>query len=318
VDTKHTEALDDAFPGRTVADLRPAGPSWNERNETARIEFADGGAAYLKLALDGDGTRIERERTVIDYVRARSAVAVPRIVASDTDRERPFLATASMRERNLAGEWSDLTHDNRAAVIRRIGASLAEIHARSFERHGHIVGGGADGLALEPGDWTDVLVERIRMMRQLAPIERFEHHFDAVIGAVEANRGLLDEAPATLVHGDPAQPNCVFDDDGRGFVDWELAHVGDPARELHRARDQLLSRAGERERRLAEALHEGYRTRAGSLPAGFADRTPVYDAVRQLGKSGFFEKWAEFSDETLERLAARVDAEMTERLERIR
>ncbi|AGB38312.1 hypothetical protein Natoc_2548 [Natronococcus occultus SP4] len=55
------------------------------------------------------------------------------------------------------------------------------------------------GLELETGAWTDVLVERIAWMRELASSDRFDHHFDAVVGAVEDSRGRLDEAPAILI-----------------------------------------------------------------------------------------------------------------------
>jgi aminoglycoside phosphotransferase (APT) family kinase protein len=255
---------------------------------------------------------------VIGSVGTHCAVAVPAVIASNTDRETPYILTAPMDERSLIAQWSDLTADDCATAIRRIGAALAEVHTRSFERHSHIEGGDADGLVLKTGAWTDVLVDRIELMREIGSSDRFDHHFDEVTAAVEANRDLLDDAPATLVHGAPAQPNCFVGDAAVGFVDWELAHVGDPGRELHRARDQLLSRSGDHEQRLAEALQQGYRERAGSLTAGFENRTPVYDAVRQLGKSGFFDKHVELSGEPAERLAKRVDTDMKRRLERTR
>ncbi|WP_049888764.1 phosphotransferase [Natronococcus occultus] len=56
------------------------------------------------------------------------------------------------------------------------------------------------------------------------------------------------------VHGDPARPNCVRGAAGTGFVDWELVHVGDPARELHRAEDQLLPETATNASELRDAL----------------------------------------------------------------
>ncbi|WP_235920692.1 hypothetical protein [Natronorubrum halalkaliphilum] len=66
------------------------------------------------------------------------------------------------------------------------------------------------------------------------------------------------------------------------------------------------------------ALHEGYTQRAGSLPAGFEERTPVYNAVRFLGTSGFFEKWVEFTDQPPAEAATWVETEMQRRLENSR
>ncbi|ESP88277.1 phosphotransferase family protein, partial [Candidatus Halobonum tyrrellensis] len=212
----------------------------------------------------------------------------------------------------------------RAALTRAAGRALAAVHADRFDAHGRVVGGGANGLDVDRGPWTDVLRDRVGTLRGLATSERFDDHFDAVADAVAANRDLLDDAPAALVHGDPAAPNGFLADDGAdtggrvGLLDWELVHVGDPARELVRARRQLLGGAdGAADERLVAALHDGYRERAGSLPDGFERRRPVYEAVTFLGVSGYVDRLAEFRDEPLDEFAAWVDAEMDRRLARV-
>lgn len=319
VDEDIAAALTDAFPERECTEVVPAGPSWNDLNETVRVEFADGRSAFLKTAADGDGSRIARERAVIDYVGTHCNVVVPTVVASEATGEPPYLVTAPMRERSLASRWTALSASERTTALRQIGSALGDVHSRTFARHGHVVDGGADGLSLDTGSWTTVLVERIEAMREIASSDRFERYHDEVIEAVEANRERLDPAPATLVHGDPAMPNIFRSETTLGFVDWEIAHIGDPARELHRARDQLLeSRNLEEREELVTALREGYRRRAGSLPAGLDERAPIYDAVRFLGTAGFFDKVVEFSDESAEAVATRIEAEMTDRLAAIR
>lgn len=317
VDDAIARALRTAFPERDVEAVRSAGPSWNDLNETVRVEFAEGNPVFLKIAADGDGSRITRERAVIDYVDTHCAVAVPTVVANDVTGDPPFLVTAPMDGRDLASQWAKLT--DRETALRRIGWALADVHARTFERHGHIVDGDADGLVLDTGSWTTILVERIELLRELASSDRFEGYYDEVIGAVNRNHERLDAAPAALVHGDPAKPNIFRSETAVGCIDWELAHVGDPARELHRAHDQLLDTKGSGdEERLVTALHDGYRERAGSLPAGFEDRAPIYDAVRFLGTAGFFDKVAEFSDDSPQDVATWIEEEMTERLAAIR
>ncbi|WP_235920691.1 hypothetical protein [Natronorubrum halalkaliphilum] len=59
-----TSALKDAFPERGVDDIRPAGPSWNDRNQTVGVSFSDDQSAFLKVAVDGDASRITRECAV--------------------------------------------------------------------------------------------------------------------------------------------------------------------------------------------------------------------------------------------------------------
>ena len=318
MDSRIASALEDAFPEREVHELKSTGPSWNDSNRTVGVDFADEGTAYLKIATDGDGSRIARERAVIAYVEENSEVPVPTVLASDAGRQVPYLATAPVSGRSFLEAWTECDVDGRAALARQVGEALADVHALRFEAHGHVVGGGADGLDLETGPWTDVLIERIEDARALAASDRFDHHFDEVIAAVEANREQVDDAPAALVHGDPAQPNCFRTDDGVGLLDWEIAHVGDPARDLHRARDQQLG--GFRDdgpERLVTALYDGYRENAGGLPEGFEDRRSVYEAVRFLGTSGHFEKYVDYLDESAEELAAWVRAEMERRLAEI-
>lgn len=316
-------ALRDAFPDRAIEETAVAGPSWNEANETVKVTFADGEVAYLKLALDGDGSRVIRERAVIEYVGANGDVRAPDVITSDADRTVPYLATAQMAGVPLWKPWDESDEMERERLVRHVGRALATLHADRFETHGRVVGGGADGLELDARSWTDVLAATIEEMRELAISERFEHHFDAVIDAVEANRDVLDEAPAALLHGDPAAPNCLLADGDAagdvGFVDWERAHVGDPARDLYRARDQQIDPMREAgDERLVAALHDGYRERADGLPDGYHERRPVYRAIRLLAVSGFFENYVDYREETADELAAWAREEMDRRLDAIR
>lgn len=146
----------------------------------------------------------------------------------------------------------------------------------------------------------------------------FDHHFDGVHDAIEANRDRLAEAPATLVYGDPAQPNLFWSETGVGLIDWEIAHVGDPARELHRASEQMIPDESEHGRVLVSALEKGYRDQTGTLPDSFEERVPIYDAVWFLSRSAFFDKWVEFADEDPEEAETWVETEMDRRGERIR
>ncbi|GGL62326.1 phosphotransferase family protein [Halocalculus aciditolerans] len=311
-----TAAVSAAFPRREIAAVESAGPSWNDANATARVTLADGDVRYVKVGLDGDPTRIRRERAVIDYVRAHAGVPVPRVVASDTARATPYLATAPMDGESLIHPWGERSGGDRLPLARAVGSALARVHDCRFDAHGHVTGGDAGGLDVAERSWPTLLAERVEWTRDLASTDRFDEHFDRVKAAVEANRDLLSDAPAALAHGDPAMPNAVWNGEAVGFLDWELAYVGDPARDLYRALDQQF--AGLREDAPAavrEACLDGYRSVAGGLPEGYAEREPVYAAVRFLGVSGYVDKYLDLVDEEDADFVAWVDAEMTARLD---
>ncbi|ADQ68998.1 fructosamine-3-kinase [Halogeometricum borinquense DSM 11551] len=319
MDNRVSSALEDAFPNRTVDNVSSAGISWNAQNRTVAVDFGDGQRVFLKVAVNGDRSRIERERAVISYVGANCAVSVPNVIATETTGPVPYLATEPVSGQPLTTLLADATRTERAALAHDVGSALARVHDCRFEEHGHVVGGDADHLELDTGTWTDVLVETISEMREMAPCDRFDQHFEMVSDAVERNRDRLDRASATLLHGDPACPNCFRTGDGVGFLDWELSHVGDPVRDRSRTLDQQFDslREGSPEG-VVSAFYDGYRSQAGGLPSGFEERRPIYEVIRLLSVSGYFERTADYRDESRSDLAAWLEAEMRRRLDAIR
>jgi aminoglycoside phosphotransferase len=311
-------ALAAGFPDRDVDAVEAAGVSWNETNETVRVAFSDGGAAYLKLAVDGDPAGVVTERAAVDYVRPRLDLAVPEVLACDPDAAVPYIATAPLDGRPLHEVTADDDADP-AALARAVGVALAGVPALPAARHARVVGGGADGLELEPEPWPDLLLDTVDLLHERGPSDRFEGYREAVVAAVEANRDRLADAPAALLHGDPAGPNTFRTPDGFGFVDWEVAHVGDPAYELVRACDQQFAAAsGEVPDDRRAAFHEGYRAVAGALPNGFEERRPVYEAVWFLTRVSYFDNYVDFLDESADEFATAVEGEMERRLDAVR
>lgn len=307
--------LDDVFPDRAVDEVGPAGPSWNENNRTVAVSFADGDRAYLKVALDGDPSRIARERAALEYVGANCEVAVPGVIGSDTEETTPYLVTAPLTGEWLGDGWAEWGPDERADTARLVGRALATLHRVEFETHGRITGGDADGFDLDANEWADQLLGTVRYVHELGTSDRFADHFETAIELIEAERGRLSGAPAVLVHGDVTHGNCYRRDDGIGLLDWEDAHAGDPGRELRRTQRQLLEPFGDDpDERVVEALHEGYRDRAGGLPEGYAERAPIYAVVSFLDVSGFFDTWAPDHDRPTDELAEWVEREMEQRL----
>lgn len=319
MDAQTEAALRHAFPDRSVAEVGSTGPSWNDLNRTVELTFADGETVYLKISTTGDGERIARERALLDYVGANVDVPVPTVTATEPDFEVPYLATPAVEGESLIRRWGRGDTAERRDLVTAIGRTFATLHAERFDRHGRILGGDADGLERETGSWIDVLVGQIEQKRRIAPGERFPDCFDRVIDAVESNREVLDGAPAALLHGDPAHPNGFLVNGRVGLLDWEIAHVGDPARELHRMRTQLLeSQYFDVADELETVLFDAYRETAGSLPDGFEKRREIYEAVGYLGKAGFFSKWAPDDERPNDEIADAVAAELERRLAVIR
>ncbi|WP_424014837.1 phosphotransferase family protein [Halorubrum xinjiangense] len=340
-------ALRAAFPDRTVDRVTGVGPSWNGANETVGVVFADGERAFLKVALADESDRLARERAVLGYVEEHGPLPVPEVVAADPDGDPAYLATAPAPGRGLLEVYEAASDRERERLLRRVGAALAALHADRFASHGEIVGTGAErgtaaderatdertadcgptepagsprsaGLAIEFASWTDVLLATIERTREIGTSERLADHYDAVVDCVRANRDLLDGAPAALVHGDITKPNLFVDGNAVAAIDWELSHVGDPARDLVRAEDQLLNGFDSTgPDRFAAALRDGYRERAGGLPKGFERRRPIYEVVRMLGRSGFIDQWVPYLDEPLDDLVERADAELRARLDTV-
>lgn len=217
-------ALGAAFPGRVIDRTFGVGPSWNGANETVGVVFADGSRVFCKVAVAGDGSRIAREIAVLRYLDAGRPISGPEVLAGDPDASVPYLVTAPAPGRELLGVWEEAEEAQREALLRRVGATLATLHAERFETHGEIVGGSDEGeigsrsgsaLILDPAPWPDVLRATIERTREIGTSERLADHYDAVFDCVEANRDRLGGAPAALLHGDVAKPNLFVTDDGR-------------------------------------------------------------------------------------------------------
>src|SRR6185295_7561505 len=121
----------------------------------------------------------------------------------------------------------------RDALPRQLGALLAQIHRIPYEKHG-LVDIPAPPVDVSPAAYE---VERYEQIyRAIAP----EPHpaFELAIRWLRARIGERDDGGAgpgvrTLVHGDFRIGNVLFGPEGlRVMLDWELAHIGDPAEDM--------------------------------------------------------------------------------------
>lgn len=298
-----------AFPDRTVESIE----TQNTRpgNRTARVTFEAERPVYIKTATD-DTTRLVRETAVTQYAARHCEVGVPTVAAASPTGDPPYLATEPLPGTVFNERWTD--GYDREELLRRVGHVVAGVHEARFQQPGVIAGGDADGLDLAGETWTDVLCETVEWRAEDWFADRFSDMPERLVETIREFEPTFEAAP-TLIHGDPSRINIHLDPDG--LLDWERALVGDPAFGLV---DAAFHHTGqpdvddEERPALIDALHEGYRARAGSLPESLERNRPLYRAISYLLVPQAFEDWSEDADVPKDELAAEVREEFDARL----
>ena len=110
----------------------------------------------------------------------------------------------------------------RGALCRQLGKALARIHAvDAAELEGVLPAPPADPAIAQIDEWE-------RRLDEIGwPLPTVE------LGLRWLRANAPDRAPARLVHGDFRLGNFIVDADGlAAVIDWELAHLGDPAEDV--------------------------------------------------------------------------------------
>lgn len=304
------DAVRAAFPDRTPASVEEQ--TTRPGNETALVRFEDAQRAYLKTATD-TSRRLVRETAATRYADAHCRVGVPTVIAADPSGDPPYLATEPLPGTALNDPWTD--GEDREPLLRQAGRAIAGIHEVELDEPGVIVGGDADGLDLRGETWTEVLCETVRWRATDWFADRFADIPDRLVAAIREIDPTLEDV--TLLHADCSRINIHLDPDG--LLDWERALVGDPAFDLTDAVGHLVDQYDvDEEEKLTEALYDGYRERAGSLPTGLERRRPLYWAIAFLLVPQTFEGWAAEVDQPNDELAANVREEFDSRLSEVR
>lgn len=198
--------------------------------------YDDGGAAVRRALVlrDVGGSALNMHRA--DEFRVHCAahadgVPVPQPLWL-ADGAAPFGAPSYIMER-VAGETlprrllrDDAYRGAREVMVGQLASILARIHRIDLTRHG------LEGVpAAATGD-SPALAELDRYeqtYRGIAP----EPHPAFELALRWLRRHLPMGGARTLVHGDYRIGNVVFGPEGvRAVLDWELAHIGDPAEDL--------------------------------------------------------------------------------------
>jgi len=75
---------------------------------------------------------------VLRYVADERPVRVPKLLAADPDAAVPYLVTGPAPGEELLGAWGAASDADRQALLRRVGATLATLHAERFGSAGGI------------------------------------------------------------------------------------------------------------------------------------------------------------------------------------
>jgi aminoglycoside phosphotransferase (APT) family kinase protein len=197
--------------------------------ESWAFDAVDGDAVHpLILRRDPPGggalaTPARSEHAIFEAAY-HAGVPVPRMVCSGSAEEwggATYLVMERVEGETLAPRiLRDPAYaDARARLLEQCGAALARIHAVDVSR-------------VAPPLWERSVVQLIDEVEALLDAAPDAHPVFEL-----ALRWLRAHAPAAgsvaLVHGDFRMGNLIVGADGlRAVLDWELSHVGDPARDL--------------------------------------------------------------------------------------
>jgi aminoglycoside phosphotransferase (APT) family kinase protein len=316
--TVPAETLAAAFPDRAVAETTVPEGADHPGNHTVRVTFADGTAAYLKFAADGDARRVVRDAAAARFVRANAALRAPEVLAVDGKADPPYVATAALSGESLLARQRATDENGRAALVRTVGRTLAHLHEPEFETPGRIIGGCADGLDLAETAWPAALRTSLDERTGMHFADRFAALPERADALLADAAGALAGVEPALLHEDPNRGNVLLaDGEPPGLIDWETAVVGDPALSLARGESHHVDVADadpDLRERLRAALYGGYRAVAGGLPAGYEQRRTVYRVVTFLLTAQTFDLWAPEASESAADLAAWVRREFDARL----
>ncbi len=213
-------------------DITPALAGVLGATEIRDVVRLSGGASRETFRFRADGRELvlQRQRPGADRVATveaevlgaarRAGVPVPEVVAAAADRTpfgAPFLILAAVDGETIARK---ILRDDEYATARgrltgQCAAALARLHA--------VDPAGIDGLeSVDPvGRYRDILDQ----LGQPHPA------FELALRWLEDHRPAA--SPPVLVHGDFRLGNLIVGSEGlRAVLDWELAHLGDPAEDL--------------------------------------------------------------------------------------
>ena len=249
-ETPALERLAGGVSSRTVRVTRAGGEAWVLKQSLARLR--------VSVEWFSDPQRIHNEAAALRWLRQLAPPgAVPELIFED-HAEHLFAMQAVPQPH---ANWKSLLLAGGLAErhVLAFGRLLATIHRRSSER-----------LAEIAPDFADK-----RFFESLR-VEPYYRYTATQVPAAAAFLNQLSDATlaqnAALVHGDYSPKNVLIYDDRLILLDYEVAHIGDPAFDLGFSLTHLLSKAhhlaGQRAAfgAAAQAYWAAYAVELGAVP----------------------------------------------------
>ncbi|TML88493.1 MAG: aminoglycoside phosphotransferase family protein [Actinobacteria bacterium] len=288
---------------RPRARILPGGVS----NKTVLVE-RDGEAWVLKQALAklrvpvdwfSDPIRIHREASALRWFEELAPGAAPKLVFEDRDEHVLCMEAVPEPHEN----WKDKLLDGRVDRddVRQFGALLGDVHRRSAAR--------LDALEPEFGDRS--FFESLRIEPYyLYTAERVPAAAPFLLALVDETRPIA----AALTHGDFSPKNVLVYQGRPKLLDYEVAHIGDPAFDLGFSLAHLLSKARHLPRVRNELLASvdlywtAYREAVADAPFvdGLEERAVRHACACLLARARGRSQLEYLSDEAKDRQAADV------------
>ncbi|MFB6126078.1 MAG: phosphotransferase family protein [Halolamina sp.] len=245
--------------------VRPVDRGNHKRTATVAVDGEAHDGAGLVVQVAPSGADLETESAVAEAVRERTAVPVPRVVATGAVGDRPYVVTERAAGEDLHERFVALPAVDRIAVVRAFGRHLAATHdAFAFDGCGDVVAADGELRVPSPTPWNRWLRERARGARDALP-PAFDDLRDRITRAVEA-ADLAADPPATLFPWDLRPGNAlVADGELTAVLDWGEPLSAPPALSVAKA-EHVVADWYETPEPLREHFRAGYRA-VRALPA---------------------------------------------------
>jgi len=228
------------------------------RKLTRLVRFADRSPVVLQLCTERQW--LETEAALLERIRTRTEVPVPRVLASGATDGVAFLVTAYVEGADLHERFAGLPRRRQRAISRTFGGHLGALHeAFTFEDYGRVaVEDGA--LAARSADWHEWFDAYGRRA-----VERLPAAFDAIRGDVHALLAGVprDRAPTPRLFPWDFRPGnaLVADERVAAILDWEAPLSAAPALSVAKAEYLVASWYVDDPEPLRSAFVAGYERR---------------------------------------------------------
>ena len=227
--------LRQTFAAETDLDIAQSGfISGGFSKFTASITLAGVKSLPTQIVLRGDAGATFGGSSVIDEYRTiklmhEHGVCVPKPLALEASGKvfgSPFLLVEK-KPGVVIGHMYDLPKTKDKATRRDVATQLAAIHRVPLSAVGNLIAGADTTSSAKALAWIDEGVNNWQPLNMPSPV------FETAWDWLRRNVGINDKAPRGVVHGDCGLINVlIYDGKVSTILDWEFAHIGNPAYDL--------------------------------------------------------------------------------------